>query len=526
MKKLLLIAAMAALALGASADGYKIEKVWELNNIAEIVPGNCRQGLGMNGKFYINDRTTATITIYDETGIIGTMDGSPNCTIGRDEAGNIVLSEVAFPGNWGIGAKIKVVNPETGDFAEYTIPEECGDLGRCDVLGLAKGNLLEDGELYITTNTSGSTIVKLVIVGGEVSVDDSYAPDCDNVTTSTTTPIYYYTDLEGNEALLYNTRTTNPVKLLPDGDNYEPNVFMLPTRGTTMGMFPFVWDGKELFLYNLQIYNGNTAVNYLDAIAVAEAYTNAGNMTEPIVTVPPTVETAANGNQINWLWAEPDEDGVTIYQYYPGEVGGHMTVYRLTKDETVEVPNVYILGEAEGNSWNPTEGVLMDYDAETNLYYKGNVHFDGRGQSGENYFSFTTELAEYNDQGGWDYILPFRFGAYSDDYMDFWYDDMYDGVPLTLTYDGFQAFRIMNGDYELVLNKEEMTLTIHRWELGDVNHSRGVDIEDVTLLINRVLGNPAEVFFPNQANCTLDEGGTIDIEDVTALITRVLNGSW
>ena len=122
--------------------------------------------------------------------------------------------------------------------------------------------------------------------------------------------------------------------------------------------------------------------------------------------------------------------------------------------------------------------------------------------------------------------MPFRFGAYSDDYMDFWYDDMYDGVPLTLTYDGFQAFRIMNGDYELVLNKEEMTLTIHRWELGDVNHSRGVDIEDVTLLINRVLGNPAEVFFPNQANCTLDEGGTIDIEDVTALITRVLNGSW
>ena len=28
MKKLLLIAAMAALALGANADGYKFEKVW------------------------------------------------------------------------------------------------------------------------------------------------------------------------------------------------------------------------------------------------------------------------------------------------------------------------------------------------------------------------------------------------------------------------------------------------------------------------------------------------------------------
>ena len=529
MKKLLLIAAMAALALGASADGYKIEKVWELNNIAEIVPGNCRQGLGMNGKFYINDRTTATITIYDETGIIGTMDGSPNCTIGRDEAGNIVLSNVAFPVNWGIGAEIKVVNPETGDFAVYKIPEECGELGRCDVLGLAKGNLLEDGELYITTNTSGTTIVKLVIAGGEVSVDDSYAPDCGNVSTSTTTPIYYYTDLEGNDALLYNTRTTNPVKLLPDGDNYEPNVFMLPTRGTTMGMFPFIWDGKELFLYNLQIFNGNTPVNYLDAIAVAEAYTNAGNITEPIVTVEPTVTTAANGNQINWLWAEPDEDGVTIYQYYPGEVGGHLTVYRLTKEEPVPEPaNVYILGEVNENSWAPNVGLQMDYDADNDLYIADNVHFDGRGLEQENYFGFTTELAMYDDEGSWTYIEPFRFGAYSDDYRDFWYKDDYDGIPLTLIsyLDGGQSIRIMGGDYEMVLDKNAMTLTIHRWELGDVDHSKGVDIEDVTILINRVLGNPTDVFFVNQANCTLDEAGSIDIEDVTALINRVLNGAW
>ena len=222
MKKLLLLAAMAAVALGASA-GYTIEKVWEVNDLSNITPGDCRQGLGMNGKFYINDKATQTIYIYDQTGMIGTMPGSPNCTIGRDQAGNIILSEVSFPGNWGIGALVKVVNPETGDFKEYQIPEECGDLGRCDLLGLAKGNLMEEGELYLTTNTSGTTIVKLVIADGEVVVDESYAPDCGNVTTSTTTPIYYYSDIEGNDALLYYTRTTNPVKLLPDGDNFSAN---------------------------------------------------------------------------------------------------------------------------------------------------------------------------------------------------------------------------------------------------------------------------------------------------------------
>ena len=65
MKKLLLLAAMAAVALGASA-GYTIEKVWEVNDLSNITPGDCRQGLGMNGKFYINDKSSSTVLVVDE----------------------------------------------------------------------------------------------------------------------------------------------------------------------------------------------------------------------------------------------------------------------------------------------------------------------------------------------------------------------------------------------------------------------------------------------------------------------------
>ena len=64
------------------------------------------------------------------------------------------------------------------------------------------------------------------------------------------------------------------------------------------------------------------------------------------------------------------------------------------------------------------------------------------------------------------------------------------------------------------------------WELGDVNHSGGVDIDDVTILINKVLGNTPETYFAEQANCNGDAEGMVDIDDVTALITRVLTGSW
>jgi hypothetical protein len=91
------------------------------------------------------------------------------------------------------------------------------------------------------------------------------------------------------------------------------------------------------------------------------------------------------------------------------------------------------------------------------------------------------------------------------------------------------------GKYDLVITFNAQTGEINctatkvvepAFELGDVNHSYGVDIEDVTLLINKVLGSTPDNFFPEQANCNGDAAGSIDIEDVTALINRVLSGTW
>ncbi len=65
---------------------------------------------------------------------------------------------------------------------------------------------------------------------------------------------------------------------------------------------------------------------------------------------------------------------------------------------------------------------------------------------------------------------------------------------------------------------------VYDWQLGDVNHSKTVDIDDVTMLITRVLGNNPEGFYEEQANC--DGQGGIDVDDITALIDRVLSGTW
>ena len=299
-------------------EGYKLEKVWEIADLPSFIPtADARQGFGMNGKFYINNKADQKVIVVDENGITNTeYPGGANCGITRDEAGNIVVSAAAFPDPWS-EATIKVINPETNEVKEYTVPEECGIAGRCDFLGFAKGNLMENGFLYLTGATnSGVSVLSIGGDGGEVIVDECYPAPCDGLSPTSSTVINYYKDINGEDALLYVTRNAQPLKLMSDGgDGLEATTIVVPAKGACNGMFPFIWNDKEFYIYPQE-------PNYQDGFAIAEA-----GAEEPIVVVPSTVSGNANAYQANWLNAEVDEDGVTIYQYYPG---GHLTVYRLT----------------------------------------------------------------------------------------------------------------------------------------------------------------------------------------------------
>ena len=396
----------------------------------------------------------------------------------------------------------------------YIVPEESGLTGRCDFIGFAKGNLFEDGELYLTAGTPDNTIftdgiARVKITGSEVDYNNCYLATCNGLNTNTSTVINHYIDMNGQDALLFAYRSGAPGKLLADGDNFTRTGLVLPNKGACNGVFPIVWDGKELFIYP-------TLPNYLDGWAVSETGT-VDEPATPIVTVPATASSNPNGIQCNWLNAEVDADGVTIYQYVPG---GQISVYRLTKE--AKAPNVYILGQVNEKDWAANDGVLMDYDAE-NKVYTATVTLDGRGQSGENYFSFTTELANDNDEGGWAYIEPYRFGAVSTG--DFWFDDQYLGQELSLTYENYQAFRVMGGEYKLTVSLENMTLVVERTYIrGDVNNDKSVTIADVTALIDYLLSGAADGVNTQAANCNLDEG--ITIADVTTLIDYLLSNSW
>ncbi|MBR2085108.1 MAG: hypothetical protein IJ879_11075 [Muribaculaceae bacterium] len=61
---------------------------------------------------------------------------------------------------------------------------------------------------------------------------------------------------------------------------------------------------------------------------------------------------------------------------------------------------------------------------------------------------------------------------------------------------------------------------------GDVNNDQKVDIDDVTRLIDVVLGKNVE-YNAVAADCETESGdGQVNINDVTALISYVLTGQW
>ena len=186
---------------------------------------------------------------------------------------------------------------------------------------------------------------------------------------------------------------------------------------------------------------------------------------------------------------------------------------------TLSIPDVYILGQINDQQWAANVGTKMAYNADDNIY-TATITIDN-GES----FGFTTELAENNDEGAWNYIEPFRFGPESNG--DFVYNDEYNGQPLQMTFDNYGAIVNMNGEYNVTVDLVNMKLIIekvvpaHNYDKGDVNHDHAVNISDVTVLIDYLLGTGTVC----EICADVNGDGPINIGDVTALIDLLLGNN-
>ena len=121
-----------------------------------------------------------------------------------------------------------------------------------------------------------------------------------------------------------------------------------------------------------------------------------------------------------------------------------------------EFEKIYILGDVNGNSWDPAVGVEMT-TTDGKIYTAAIT----TKETGFSYFSFTTKLANPESETGWDDIAPYRFGAVPSDDYNFVVTEELLGTEIALTTEeGFQALQMAPGSFNLSLDLENMTLVI------------------------------------------------------------------
>jgi len=196
--------------------------------------------------------------------------------------------------------------------------------------------------------------------------------------------------------------------------------------------------------------------------------------------------------------------------------------------------NVYVLGEVNDNGgWFPNIGAQMTRDAENNVYTleittAGENVAEGE-EIGYSYFSFTKQLAENDyENGGWEEIAGYRFGAVTDGNPFLVTDEMLDTELSLVNATEPMAFKIPAGTWDLTLSVDNMTLIINKVEpthlRGDTDMDGIVGIADVTTLIDYILSKDAADIDMIAADC--DEDGQVGIADATALIDYILNKGW
>ena len=195
-----------------------------------------------------------------------------------------------------------------------------------------------------------------------------------------------------------------------------------------------------------------------------------------------------------------------------------------TLDEEPIIPSVHIMGEIDDQAWAPDAGTKMEYDAENELY-TATIHVEA-----DRSFGFSTEL-DMDDLGGWNYLLPYRFGPESPESDGvFELTDEHIGQSLPLSFDNWGNVHVLRtGEYEVTVSLEKNYIIIgkigepeHGYAIGDVNHDDSVTIKDVTDLIDYLLGNDPGICI---ICADVSGDGNVTIKDVTDLIDILLSSN-
>lgn len=182
--------------------------------------------------------------------------------------------------------------------------------------------------------------------------------------------------------------------------------------------------------------------------------------------------------------------------------------------------DLFVLGEVNGNTWAPDQGVMMDtedHNVFTTTITTAGENTDENDGIGYSFFSFTTKLGANADD--WSSIGGYRIGALEDGYL--LNEDMF-GFELGLgSFGTSNSFKVPAGTYDLTVNLDDATLMItkHAGEeplVGDVNGDNEISIADVNALVELILSGSTD------SVGDVNKDREISIADVNALIDLIL----
>ena len=176
--------------------------------------------------------------------------------------------------------------------------------------------------------------------------------------------------------------------------------------------------------------------------------------------------TDANGNPVELTAGDTNGDHNGWGTYYTFT----MPATAVTINATFKQGDLYILGDANGNSWAGNVGVKMDYDSANEKYTK-DVYF---ANDTYGYFSFTEHLgnADYSNMGT-------RYGASNN-------NQQISSGQFNL-YEGQNSFKIPAGIYTIEVNKGKTRLTVTPKKITVTLTPNGGQVEqgtDVTVTSN------------------------------------------
>lgn len=386
MKKIkhILVCGLAVVASAVAVQAQTLTQDWKMTTGLPSA-AEARDGIGGKGKIWTNDKSSAKLTYWDESGVHSLSVGAGGTAITMDDAGNIIISTSMYGGGC-TAYKILPYGETSVKDLSVKLPDGVTPVGM-QYMGRAKGDVMsaEGGVFYIGSTANA---VKVFVAGGVQDVAKSKAITTGMPAGAETIVQPVSSSLDDDEILLRNRSQKNFYYW--NGEKYV--AYSAPWKAnSTCGGDAFKLNGT---LYTIE----PSGTDYVDGFVIVDRSTN-----KVVATHEAEFATAVRKPNGNSLTAEKvDEYTINIYQYVPGQIAAKYT-FSLPK------PKMYILGQNEvGEAWNPTSGIAMTWESG-NVWSATVTTAPGRENLG-----FVSVLAEDNNSDGWAYVNGNRWGLEND----------------------------------------------------------------------------------------------------------------